>query len=268
MKEYFPSDTYQTPPETRRFILDRLLFGSRWALVVKFARIVFSSRKMALQGRYDDEAWVRSSRDTMTVIEGCGGKFDVTGLEHVRNLKKPVVFIANHMSTLETLVLPVLIASFLRMTFVVKEKLIYGAVFGPVMKSRDPITVGRTDPRKDLAAVLSKGKELLDGGCSVLIFPQSTRREVFSRRHFNSLGVKLALHAGTEIVPIALKTDFWTNGKILKGFGPLVRSRPIHIAFGAPIMPVGRGKAEHQCTVDFVATHLESWGADIEDTPT
>ena len=237
-------------------------------MVAKFARIVFASRKLAVQGRYDDEAWVYSSYQTMTAIEGCGGRFEVAGLENLRNLKKPVIFIANHMSTLETLVLPVLIAPFLRVTFVVKDKLVHGSIFGPIMKSRNPVTVSRTDPRKDLETVLSKGKELIDSGCSVIIFPQSTRREVFDRRQFNSLGVKLALHAGTEIVPIALKTDFWTNGTILKGFGPLVRSRTIHISFGPSMAPIGRGKAEHQRTVDFVTTCLESWGADVEDAAT
>ncbi len=268
MKEYFTGDTYRTSAETRIFLLDRLLFKSRWALVLKFARIVFASRKLAVEGRYDDEAWVDGSHQTMTTIEGCGGRFDISGLNTLRGLQKPVVFIANHMSTLETMVLPVLIAPFLRVTFVVKEKLVRGSIFGPIMKSRAPITVNRTEPRKDLDAVLSGGKSLINAGCSVVIFPQSTRHEVFDRRQFNSLGVKLALHAGTDIVPIALKTDFWTNGTVLKGFGPIVRSRTIHIAFGTPITPVGRGKQEHQRTVDFVTAHLKSWGAEVENGQT
>lgn len=264
MKEYFPQDTYETPVETKRFLLDALLFRSRWALYLKFSRIVFASKKKALDGDYDDSAWAESSYQTMKLVEGCGGRFSISGLDYVRNLKKPVVFIGNHMSTLETLILPVLIAPLLRVTYVVKDKLVQGRTFGPVMRSRKPITVTRTDPRKDLTSVLEGGKKLLADGCSIIIFPQSTRREVFRRRQFNSLGVKLALHANVDIVPVALKTDFWTNGRFLKGFGPIVRNRTIHIAFGAPKTTQGKGKKEHQYVVDFVEEHLRSWGADVE----
>lgn len=265
MKTYFPDDTYTTPVDTPGFLLDYLLFKSRWALYLKFVKVVFSARKKALAGNYDDEEWAESSYRTMSLIEGCGGRLEVEGLDNVRNLKSPVVFIGNHMSTLETLVLPVLIAPFVKVTYVVKEKLVRGPAFGAIMQSRDPITVGRTDPRADLQSVLSSGKKLLDRGYSVIIFPQSTRREIFKKDHFNSLGIKLALHAGVDVVPFALKTDFWTNGKLIKGFGRLRRDRPVHIAFGSVMKVDGRGKKEHQQIVDFVTAHLKSWGALIEE---
>ena len=79
------------------------------------------------------------------------------------------------------------------------------------------------------------------------------------------MGVKLALHAGVDVVPVALKTDFWSNGKHHTGFGPVHRNRPIYITFGSPMTPTGRGKAEHLKVVEFVESHLKAWGAEIEE---
>jgi 1-acyl-sn-glycerol-3-phosphate acyltransferase len=265
MKSYFDGNTYTTPANTRRYIADYLPLG-RLVLIRKFASVVFKAKKLAVAGEYDDEAWAASSFDSLKIVERCGGKVHITGFDNIRNLKKPVVFIANHIGTMETVVLPVLIAPFMKVTFVVKEKLVKGPVFGPVMRSRNPITVGRTDPRQDLDAVLNGGKKLLDEGTSIIIFPQSTRREVFRRSQFNSLGIKLAIHAGVDVVPVALKTDFWSNGKRHTGFGPLRRKLPIYFSFGPPLTPVGRGKSEHQKVVEFIEGHLREWGGEIEES--
>jgi 1-acyl-sn-glycerol-3-phosphate acyltransferase len=145
----------------------------------------------------------------------------------------------------------------------VKERLVKGPIFGPIMRAVDPITVTRKDARKDLTDVMTQGTEKLARGKSILIFPQSTRYDHFDIAKFNSLGVKLASRAGVPVIPIALKTDFWTNGKILHGFGPLRRGEPIHIEFGEAIPVSGRGKAEHQAVVDFISSRLRDWGVRI-----
>ena len=119
------------------------------------------------------------------------------------------------------MVLPAIIAPHREVTFVVKESLVRHPLFGHVMRSRDPIVVGRTDPRKDLETVMNKGPELISKGSSIIIFPQSTRSLVFKPEDFNSLGVKLARKTGVKVIPVALKTDFWGQGKLIKELGPL-----------------------------------------------
>lgn len=259
MKTYFPEDRYDTPEDFPRALGDKLLLGSRWWFYVQFARIVLRCRSYALKGIYDDPLWAETSMDVLRSIERSGGRFHLQGLDHLRSLKEPVVIIGNHMSTMETVVLPGIVVPFVPITFVVKDKLVRGPVFAPIMKSRDPIVVGRANPRQDLQAVLTKGTELLSKGTSVIIFPQSTRRVDFKPEHFNTLGVKLARRAGVKALPMALKTDFWGNGKRLKGFGPVDRSKPIHFAFGNPLTIHGNGAEEHQKIVDFVQSHLRQW---------
>ena len=82
---------------------------------------------------------------------------------------------------------------------------------------------------------MNGGVDLLNKGISIVIFPQSTRSVEFNPEDFNSLGVKLARKANVDIVPIALKTDWWGNGKLIKELGPIDRHKHIHIKFGEPM---------------------------------
>jgi 1-acyl-sn-glycerol-3-phosphate acyltransferase len=192
-------------------------------------------------------------------IEKAGGVFHITGMENITKSPGSVLFIGNHMSTLETMILPCIIGTHKELTFVVKESLVKHPLFGDVMRSRDPIVVGRTDPRKDLEAVMNGGVERLENGISIVIFPQSTRSVEFKPEEFNSLGVKLAKKAGVDVVPIALKTDFWGNGKMIKELGPIDHKKHIHIKFGEPIHITGNGKEENQKIIDFIQGSLKEW---------
>ncbi len=257
-KGYFESGTYITPEKKPRFG-DKLFFHTRLYFTLKFARTVLTSRYQAKRGRYGDKEWADSSYYIFRFIERSGGSFNITGMDNITKSKEPVLFIANHMSTLETMILPGLIQPLRNVTFVVKESLVRHPLFGDVMRSRDPIIVGRTDPRKDLEAVMNGGMELLSKGISIVIFPQSTRNVVFKPEEFNSLGVKLAKKAGVQVVPIALKTDFWGNGKLIKEIGPLDSSKTIYFKFGEPFKVTGTGKEENQKIIDFIQSSLNDW---------
>jgi 1-acyl-sn-glycerol-3-phosphate acyltransferase len=258
--KYFPHDSYDTPEDTPRHLLDRLLLGSRWYLYASFViGSVFTSRRLAKREVYTDEAWAETSHRIFKLIESCGGRFHLSGLDNLSKVREPAVIISNHMSTLETLIFPCIIAPVREVTYVVKESLMRGPVFGPIMRSRDPITVGRKNPRDDLYNVLNQGSELLARGKSIIIFPESTRHLHFNPDNFNSLGIKLAKKAGVPCIPAAIKTDFWGNGTLLRGFGPLDRSKQIYMAFGEPLRVRERGREEHRAVVEFIQSHQRRW---------
>jgi 1-acyl-sn-glycerol-3-phosphate acyltransferase len=193
-------------------------------------------------------------------LELAGVRFDISGLEHVAAAEGPCVFIGNHMSTLETFALPVILLPFKRITFVVKQSLMDYPVFGHVMRSRDPIAVARTNPREDLKAVLDGGAARLGKGISLVIFPQTTRVPEFDPREFNTIGVKLAKRADVPMIPFALKTDAWGNGRLVKDFGRIDPSKTAHVAFGASLRVQNRGTEEHEEIIKFITSKLTSWG--------
>ncbi len=229
----------------------------------KYISVVLRSRKEAIDGKYDTEAWIKSSFEIFRLIESCGGRFHMTGLRNLAASPEPVVFIGNHMSTLETMTLPCIIAPARDVTFAVKESLVKHPFFGAVMRSRDPIVVGRENSREDLAVVLTKGQELLSHGTSVIIFPQSTRMVKFIPEKFNSLGVKLAANAKVKVVPFAIKTDYWEIGKFVKDLGHISRQKPIHMAFGEPMTISATGKQENAKIIEFIISHLKEWGGEV-----
>lgn len=258
-KGYFESDSYYTPEKDHLSLKEKILLDNRLYFVLKYAYVVLRTRKEAIRKVYDTKAWSASSYEIFRFIEKAGGKFHITGMENIDKSQEPVLFICNHMSTLETMILPGIIAPLREVTFVVKESLVKHPLFGEVMRSRNPIVVGRTDPRKDLKAVMNGGMDLLSKGISIIIFPQSTRSLHFKSEEFNSLGVKLAKKAGVQIVPVALKTDFWGNGKVIKEIGKLDHSKLIHFRFGEPFSITGSGKEENQRIIDFIQSSLKEW---------
>ncbi|MCK4631534.1 MAG: 1-acyl-sn-glycerol-3-phosphate acyltransferase [Bacteroidales bacterium] len=258
MKSLFASDTYFTPSGTRRKS-NRLIKNSSLFFIIRFLHLVFKARRLAIKGQLDRQAWVISSHSVMKLIENFGGRFHIKGLDNIRQSDGPVVFVSNHMSTLETLVFPCIIASEKEVTFVVKDSLVNLPVFGPIMRSRDPIVVSRTNSREDLALVMNQGKKFLEKGTSIIIFPQKTRKVEFVPDEFNSLGVKLACRAGVQVVPVAIKTDYWGKGKFIKALGPIYPEKTIYMTFEKPIHIQGTGKEEHKKIIDFILSKLEEW---------
>lgn len=247
---------YHTPAQAGNKILSLLPTP---AFYLQVFWTVLRSTNMARQGMYTDGDWAKSSLDVVKALERVGCTLDIRGMEHIATDPQPCVFIANHMSTLETFVLPTLIAPYKRVTFVVKQSLVEYPLFKHVMRSRNPVLVNRTNAREDLKAVLSQGVERLHSGVSVVVFPQTTRTTEFDPQQFNSIGLKLAQKAGVPVIPLALKTDAWGNGQRLKDFGRIEPQRTIHFNFGAPIPAVGLGKHTLTQIIEFIQHHLERW---------
>jgi len=124
---------------------------------VKFLHIVFTSYIEAKRGQYDGMRWSLSSIAILRALEAVGVSFDITGVDYFRTIDGPCVFIANHMSTLETVVLPGIIQPIKDVTFIVKQNLLEYPVFKHILSTRNPIAVTRKHPREDLKRVLEKG---------------------------------------------------------------------------------------------------------------
>ncbi len=255
----YENNTYRTSPA--RISLPAKMFPS---LVFYYQElmIVLRGSAKAKQGHYDTTEWSKSSLAALRALEHVGVDIEITGINSCTSVDGPCVFIANHMSTLETFVLPAIIAPIKDVTFVVKKGLVDYPIFKHIMRSRNPITVRRENPRDDLKAVLEGGTEKLKAGMSIIIFPQTTRTPVFDPIQFNTIGIKLAKKAGVPVIPIALKTDAWGNGKYLKDYGRIDPSKPVHFAFGKPLTIRDRGTEEHHEIIRFISEKLKEWERD------
>ncbi|WP_148072299.1 lysophospholipid acyltransferase family protein [Bythopirellula goksoeyrii] len=241
------------------------------AFHARFVIIVFRSSWQAMRGKYDDAAWSDSSLDVLRALEAVGVRFEISGINYLRDVKGPCMVIGNHQSSLETMILPCIVQPIKKVTFVVKKSLLNYPVFRHVMRSRDPIAVTQSDPRQDLKSMLEGGLDRLRRGISLIVFPEGERSTVFNAQRFNTIGVKLASRAGVPIVPVALDTAAWGRGKPFADFGCIDPSRKVRFAFGPAIKVTGRGAVEQEAIVQFLQHHLEEWsdesGELIENEP-
>lgn len=253
---YFNENTYLT--KERKIGFFSKLFPTFFLTTKSFFVILKGSRK-AKRGKYDDIDWVKSSYEFVEIMESLGGKLCIEGLENLKKFNEPAVFVGNHMSTLETVILPCIINPLKRVTFIVKRQLVEVAIFKWIMRARNPVVVGRTNPKEDLLTVMNEGADRLKKGFSIIVFPQTTRTVNFDSKKFNSIAIKLAKKAGVPIIPFALKTDAWANGKIIKEMGKFDRTKTVHILFGEPIIVAERGNEQHQQIIEFIQKKLSEW---------
>ena len=157
-----------------------------------------------------------------------------------------------------------MILPFRKVTFVVKQSLVEYPIFKHIMRSRDPIVVGRVNPRDDLKAVLGGGRERLDSGMSIVIFPQRTRTVTFDREAFNTIGIKLAKRAGVPVIPLALKTNAWSNGTLFKDYGRFRPEEEVRFEFGEPIEISGPDRDAHEAVIAFISSRLTEWGVPVK----
>lgn len=249
-------DEYRSPVEIPKKIP---LFPSL-CYFSKFVPIVIKGSNLGKSGLYDNNRWAESAYDIMHALESVGVKMHFSGMQYVREYLEPTIFIGNHMGTIETMVPVAIIEPVKPVLYVVKKELVEYPVFKHLISAREPIVVGRQNPREDLMHVLTEGAVRLRDGKSIILFPQKTRSAKFDTDGFNTLGVKLAKKNNVTVTPMAVLTDAWGNGKFIKEFGKIDPKKEVKIAFGKPIKVEGNGAEENEYVINFIKTKLTEWG--------
>lgn len=254
------NNIYDTPKETKRILLDKLFFNSRVYFIYRYIKMILRMSFKAKIKKFKYDEFMELGFSTFKILEDVGAKFHIEGVDNIKKVKdEPVVFVGNHMSTLETMILTGIIMPIKNTIFVAKKSLLTFPVFGHIMKATLPISVGRTNPREDLKTVMDEGVRRLKEGTSIIVFQQSHRDAKFDSEKFSSLGIKLAQKAGVKVVPFALKTDFWGNAKKIRDFGPIRRKEPVCFSFANPISVEELGKETNEKVIKFIQEKLTEW---------
>ena len=212
------------------------------------------------------DLWALSCFRTFQKAEKFGIKVTADGWGNRNGYTGPVVYLCNHMSTLETIMLPPVLLTYGPFNVFVKASLSRLPALTRAAAHMGLIPLGRKSPREDLMQVFKEGVARIQEGHSILIFPQGSRERVFSRRLYSSIGAKLAEKAGVPVMPIAVKTDCEPTrpgGKgWFKDFGTVDPSKEIRLRCGPPI--TGTAKEMHQKVFDGIKAQLEEWGLPTE----
>lgn len=138
-----------------------------------------------------------------------GITYRVHGAENIPD--KPCVVLSKHQSALDIFVL---LRIFHPQTWVLKKELLNIPFFGWALWATNPIAIDRKAGRQALKTMIIKGKEKLNHGFWVLLYPEGTRTQPGQQGTYKSGGVLLAQKSAVDIVPVALNTGlFWQKGK-------------------------------------------------------
>lgn len=172
----------------------------------------------------------------------CGIRMEVRGAENIP--KQPCILLCKHQSAWETIALQKV---FPPQVWVLKRELLWLPFFGWGLAMTSPIAIKRSNGKEAIKQLLKQGKQRLEQGFCVVIFPEGTRIPYGQRGKYKIGGALLGSATGAPVVPVAHNAGrLWGRNSFLK------RPGTITMSIGVPIDPAGL-KAEE------INRRVEEW---------
>ncbi len=141
-----------------------------------------------------------------------GLRYQVIGRENIP--ATPSVVLSKHQSAWETIGLQ---AIFPPLVFVLKRSLLMIPFLGWAFAAVKMISIDRAAGKNALRQVEKQGRERLQAGYWVVIFPEGTRIPPGESRRFKTGGAHLAVKAGVPAIPVAHNAgEFWAKNAFVK----------------------------------------------------
>ena len=201
------------------FLVYILIITSFFSLIIVFLDLLrFSYSKKILLVK------------TWSVFSKLGMKFFLNlsyKVENHNNFVERAIYVSNHQSIWETIVLCSLIRN---PCFVVKKEILSLPLFGKALLAIDSIAIAREKTLSSLKRVIEKGSRKIDSGANIIIFPEGKRVSIGNIVEFHKSAFVLSKKTNCMVVPIAHNSGkFWP-----RKFG-LIKPGCVSITFGSPI---------------------------------
>ncbi|MCW8923362.1 MAG: 1-acyl-sn-glycerol-3-phosphate acyltransferase [Gammaproteobacteria bacterium] len=172
----------------------------------------------------------------------CKLTYEIEGMENIP--EGGAVVLCKHQSTWETLMLQIDLP---QIRWVLKKELLRIPFFGWGLALMEPIAIDRSSGRKAITQMIEQGREMLNDGYWVVVFPEGTRTRPGEARRYKAGGARLAVETGFPVVPVAHNAgEYWPRHSFIKWPGR------IKVCIGPVIDPSGK-------TTDQVNTEAEAW---------
>src|SRR5207237_1759673 len=173
-----------------------------------------------------------------------GIRWQVEGREHLP--ARPAVSLSKHQSAWETMAFQLI---FPPQVHVLKRELLWIPFFGWGLALMSPIAIDRSRGVAALRNMANRGRERLEQGFWIVVFPEGTRVAPGERRDYQLGGAWLAAASGAPIVPVAHNAGLvWPRNAFLK------RPGTVTVRIGPPI---DTGKRDPKAINGVVATRVE-----------
>jgi 1-acyl-sn-glycerol-3-phosphate acyltransferase len=209
----------------RSLVLTAFMFAS----TTFFAGVVLATFWLPYERRYAVvRSWARTQLAASRIL--CGLDYVVEGREHIPAGSH--ISMWRHSSAWETVAQAVI---FPPQSWVLKREILWIPVIGWATWLMRPIAIDRSAHSAARNQVISQGRQCLEAGRWILIYPEGTRVAVGERRRYGISGALLGAAAGCSIVPVAHNAGrYWARRGLLK------RRGTIRVVIGPPIECAGR----------------------------
>jgi 1-acyl-sn-glycerol-3-phosphate acyltransferase len=152
----------------------------------------------------------------------------IDGLQRL-GARRQYIFIVNHQSNLD---IPVLVCSLpgFQLRWLAKKELLRIPLFGWALRAGKHVMVDRLSRSAALQS-LNEAQRLINGGVSLVIFPEGTRSKGGRLLPFKRGGFLLAVKMGIPIVPITIRD----SGRALAPGDWRIRRGAIRVSIHTPI---------------------------------
>ena len=169
--------------------------------------------------------WARSMLFVGKTV--CGLQYVVEGWENIPD--RTSIIMIKHTTVFEAYAQ---LAIFPPQTWVLKRELLWIPIIGWALAALKCIAINRSDGNQAVNQVINQGKQRLQEGIWVTIFPEGTRMPLGKTRRYGISGAALASQTQIPIVPVAHNAgDFWARRGLKKQPGL------IHFCIGPAIAP-------------------------------
>ena len=176
----------------------------------------------------------------------CGLSHEVSGLENIP-AQAGVIF-CKHQSAWETMSMQFIFPPHAQ---VLKRELFWIPFFGWGLASLNPIAIDRSAGAKAMRQVLKQGKERIDAGWWILLFPEGTRTAPGAKGNYSPSAAALAKRTQCPLIPVAHNAgQYWSRNAFDKHPGV------IQVVIGEPLELEGKSAAQ-------ITAEAETW---IEET--
>jgi 1-acyl-sn-glycerol-3-phosphate acyltransferase len=163
----------------------------------------------------------------------CGIDYQVRGLENLP--KTPTIVMSKHQSAWETVGI---LSHMPQASWIIKRELVFVPIVGWALASLRSIAIDRKSGKAARDQILEQGRDRLQKGNWVIIFPEGTRVAPGHKGRYGIGGAWLAAHTGTAVLPIAHNAgELWRRNAFVKraglvtmSIGPAIETRGLDAA--------------------------------------
>jgi 1-acyl-sn-glycerol-3-phosphate acyltransferase len=197
--------------KTILFLRSLLFFLGLIFYTIIHASLSFLTYFLPLKYRYYFiTAWTRIILWWLKIT--CNLNYQVTGRENILNT--PAIILCKHQSMWETLALQLI---FPMQTWVLKQSLLNIPFFGWALRLLKPIAIDRAQKKAAMKQLIEQGRQCLQEGRWIVIFPEGTRVAPKHTKSFSKGGASLAIAANSPIIPVAHNAGtYWQRRSFIK----------------------------------------------------